>query len=232
MGPCQTGAISTLSAAQRPNPASDFGGWAWPRARRRRRRPQKACRFQSFAAGAQELCPSAAAGGRAAGDRRGRGPLPQPHRRAAGDAGAGNPGGGGLHHTPRPRRRRSNGAGPSSSAARPAPWWSTAATPMPSPARPAWRARARWPKRPRAVVGCQASEVFLASTGRDRRAAAGRKDHQDSGRARGAGRVGRRLARRRRSHHDHRHLSQAGHRHRHDRRRQGHASTASPRARA
>ena len=34
------------------------------------------------------------------------------------------------------------------SAARPAPWWSIAATPMPSPARPAWQARARWPKRP------------------------------------------------------------------------------------
>ena len=48
---------------------------------------------------------------------------------------------------------------------RPARWWSIAAMPMPSPARPDRTGVRAVAEAAAAMVGCQAQEVFLASTG-------------------------------------------------------------------
>ena len=82
------------------------------------------------------------------------------------------------------------------------------------------RACARWPNRPPRCAGCRAQEVFLASTGVIGEPLPHDKITTILGELAEAG-CGRRLARRGRSHHDHRHVSEARHRDRHDRRHSG-----------
>ena len=81
--------------------------------------------------------------GRAAGGLRGRHPLPEPHRPDARRARPRHRGGRRADPAPRPARPQCCGAATSlQRAARRGRWWSTPATPTPSPARRAARRRA------------------------------------------------------------------------------------------
>ena len=97
---------------------------------------------------------------------------------------------------------------PLASGAGPGPWWSTAAMPMPLPAKRAGRGARRWRTRPLRRSAAGLGGVSGLDRG-DRRAAAGRKNHRNfsrSWRDEAAHRGWRDAGR---SHHDHRHLSQA-----------------------
>ena len=127
------------------------------------------------------------------------------------------------------RRRRSNGAATSSRAASRARWWSTPATPMPSPARPAARPASSPREIASRAIGCKPDDVFLASTG-----VIGEPLNAKAfdGVMEGAGRdgQGRVLARRREGDHDHRHVPEGRDRQHQDRQDHRDRSTASPRA--
>ena len=160
--------------------------------------------------------------------RRGGHPLQGAHRRAAAAVRRRARGGGGLHEIAMPVRARSTGAAPSSRAARRGRWSSIPATPTPSPASAASTRSARRDS-PRRRRGCEADEMFLASTGViGEPLDAGKFDARarDGSRARPPGS----LARRRARDHDDRHFSEGRER---DGRRSaasGDASAASPRA--